>query len=149
MSNLLKPLNSFNPRSRVGSDNWLYTVLPRKTSFNPRSRVGSDSGSKGREPLCLVFQSTLPCRERLLRSRVKRGEGLFQSTLPCRERQTERALSSLFEGFNPRSRVGSDGWLALRIGLTKRFNPRSRVGSDLSNPDNFTQQIKVSIHAPV
>ncbi len=32
----------FNPRSRVGSDNFFSTVKKTNNNFNPRSRVGSD-----------------------------------------------------------------------------------------------------------
>ena len=72
--------------------------------------------------------------------------------------------------FNPRSRVGSDGWCAgKQHNLTHHFNPRSRVGSDLRRypmskiPYNFNprsrvgsddeyepiaRKIGISIHAP-
>ena len=54
----------FNPRSHVGSDH-LYTMCVRcLLSFNPRSHVGSDSYFFKILSTLLLFQSTLPRRER-------------------------------------------------------------------------------------
>ncbi len=122
---------SFNPRSRVGSDDlfdilgarivpvsihapaWGATIEQRlwrryARGFNPRSRVGSDSE---RVRLAFIVVSFNP------RSRVGsdpfavRGAGadtLFQSTLPRGERRWWHAGHDSMRGFNPRSRVGSD-----------------------------------------
>ena len=54
----------FNPRSREGSDIYVISMARNIICFNPRSREGSDVS-----PLCgdgrqVVFQSTLPRRER-------------------------------------------------------------------------------------
>ncbi len=35
---------NFNPRSRVGSDQFPYCLASIRENFNPRSRVGSDEG---------------------------------------------------------------------------------------------------------
>ena len=35
-------INSFNPRSRVGSDDFMFMSIVFSITFNPRSRVGSD-----------------------------------------------------------------------------------------------------------
>ena len=52
------------------------------------------------------------------------------------------------DGFNPRSREGSDHVNSRnRLQILNSFNPRSREGSD-ETPDIKTAQGKVSIHAP-
>ena len=66
---------------------------------------------------------------------------LFQSTLPCRERLRLMTRKLPREDFNPRSRVGSDK-TSFKVALHSfDFNPRSRVGSDLNagewNCDDF------------
>ena len=56
----------FNPRSRDGSDSTDSAEDQSRAckSFNPRSREGSDRWQMLCFPLTLVFQSTLPRRER-------------------------------------------------------------------------------------
>ena len=60
---------------------------------------------------------------------------VFQSTLPRRERLCRHCLRGGVDShFNPRSREGSD---FLEIGITEDkvyFNPRSREGSDYTGP---------------
>ena len=77
----------FNPRSREGSD----ILTARKDEhcfhFNPRSREGSDETAPFHTAAQLVFQSTLPRRER-----------------PC----AATVPTSTPFNFNPRSREGSD-----------------------------------------
>ena len=55
-----------------------------------------------------VFQSTLPRRERLRDPYNCVLNPEFQSTLPRRERRYPPCYNSVFVGFNPRSREGSD-----------------------------------------
>ena len=56
--------------------------------FNPRSREGSDDSFSALTDSALIFQSTLPRRERPSGVRAAWVFGnLFQSTLPRRERQ--------------------------------------------------------------
>ena len=116
--------------------------------FNPRSRGGSD----GITP----YPATAAV--------------LFQSTLPRRERHSARFRKQWFKYFNPRSREGSDHpqpeLYGLRVvisihapakGATRsarrssstcsHFNPRSREGSD-SRTERDQQIIRISIHAP-
>ena len=58
----------------------------RSTGFNPRSRGGSDRHRSASHRDRIMFQSTLPWRERLV-TRCKLGAvNSFQSTLPWRER---------------------------------------------------------------
>ena len=56
----------------------------------------------------LIFQSTLPRRERPNAVDGKTGNDIFQSTLPRRERRTNILQSICQSYFNPRSREGSD-----------------------------------------
>ena len=64
-------------------------------NFNPRSREGSDD-LRYRIPIPanggVLFQSTLPRRERLVKSVSPHPSGEFQSTLPRRERRQEECL---------------------------------------------------------
>ena len=56
---------------------------------------------------------------------------IFQSTLPRRERQLcNRPFHLCVHDFNPRSREGSDGDIHTISHLLSHFNPRSREGSD-------------------
>ena len=59
-----------------------------------------------------------------------------------------RAINSVHNnGFNPHSRVGSDGVRYFKRTIKQRFNPHSRVGSDIFiNSLNFISY--VSIHTP-
>ena len=144
----------FNPRSREGSDvggvNTVYTYK----HFNPRSREGSDRKQINCFLFQLVFQSTLPRRERPFAPvRAFRVTFQFQSTLPRRERHTQDfpletvqhisihapakgatfaldVLVSVFGDFNPRSREGSDILSCAVCTARSHFNPRSREGSD-------------------
>ena len=80
------PARHFNPRSREGSDP---PQLPYRQSFNyfnPRSREGSDP------PPFVTYGPAV----------------LFQSTLPRRERQSCQRDVLISQNFNPRSREGSD-----------------------------------------
>ena len=81
---------------------------PMYSMYFLRSRVGSD------EVLCgLVCDSAI-----------------FQSTLPCRERLSHADTTRPLHDINPRSRVGSDSSSNASSSLSFDFNPRSRVGSD-------------------
>ena len=56
---------------------------------------------------------------------------MFQSTLPRRERHAfEYSIERDFNGFNPRSHVGSDKEGSDSTDPIISFNPRSHVGSD-------------------
>ena len=97
-----------------------------KVDFNPRSREGSDKTIK------------LQLIDRLL----------FQSTLPRRERPFVKSYDSKYiNNFNPRSREGSDKPGKRKWKPLSYFNPRSREGSD-DVLSWFTISIPISIHAP-
>ena len=118
----------------------------------------------------VLFQSTLPRRERRFPPPHQHTTRQFQSTLPRRERHgTAPAPSScpnfnprsrvgsdkcfsttlyIFQNFNPRSRVGSDQVTLCRKQFNNDFNPRSRVGSDRVSRTNSLSEVRISIHAP-
>ena len=96
----------------------------------------------------------------------------FQSTLPHGERPLIRRLyGASHSGFNPRSRMGSDGPTqvdtfrynefqstlphgerrvagAVLVHRYRSFNPRSRMGSDRRSGGRVPALFPVSIHAP-
>ena len=71
----------------------------------------------------------------------------FQFTLPRGERHSLRPRSHLWQGFNSRSRVGSDRPRRRRRRAQRCFNSRSRVGSDRGRSETVADG-GVSIHAP-
>ena len=79
-------LQHFNPRSREGSDIQGNRHEPSLHYFNPRSREGSDCDGFYAMNTGMLFQSTLPRRERRILACVRHMDKLFQSTLPRRER---------------------------------------------------------------
>ena len=76
---------------------------------------------------CLIFQSTLPRRERRRTDAAAPVLTGFQSTLPRRERPPG---------------------LCARSGCSVYFNPRSREGSDRCYDRGTSSAILISIHAP-
>ncbi len=161
----------FNPRSREGSD----ILTARKDEhcfhFNPRSREGSDETAPFHTAAQLVFQSTLPRRERPDNTSVPRIHphhfnprsregsdirsgrgGQAVAHFNPRSREGSDAYSSAFwrviTNFNPRSREGSDNSSSHSCRQIKNFNPRSREGSD-GDQAVFTPVSVISIHAPV
>ena len=122
---------SFNPRPRVGSDNFDLVRLAIETSFNPRPRVGSD-----------VREGVIPSHAFGFNPRPRVGsDGIimiddlkdpaFQSTPPRGERPGRRVRSRHVSsvsihapawGATPRNKAGRS--------CAVSFNPRPRVGSD-------------------
>ena len=73
---------------------------------------------------------------------------MFQFTLPCRERPWECLQASTVEGFNSRSRVGSDAEIAsASCDLAFQFTLPCRERPELTRDAAATAY--VSIHAPV
>ena len=137
--------------------------------FNPRSPAGSDKGKRagcifrmisihaplrGATPDAIafvtvsIFQSTLPCGERLGLSATLSNLFEFQSTLPCGERHLPNNNPQRRRDFNPRSPAGSDNMSFSFRSIWPNFNPRSPAGSD---PQVFAmiQENRISIHAPL
>ena len=106
-------------------------LLKNEESFNPRSRTGSDVSLLSYGLSIDVFQSTLPHGER--QSVHMRNVLRFAVSIHAPARgATGENQESVFEPhrFNPRSRTGSDRDTKQGIGDGERFNPRSRTGSD-------------------
>ena len=80
----------------------------------------------------LVFQSTLPRRERPVREWQESHPAGFQSTLPRRERQFIK-VSGVWgvSHFNPHSHEGSDRSSDHLLLQLQYFNPHSHEGSDI------------------
>ena len=78
----------------------------------------------------LIFQSTFPRGERHHQPGYHYLLHSFQSTFPRGERRhiTRMQLTTLH--FNPRSRVGNDGWSYSDRICDRDFNPHSCVGND-------------------
>ena len=124
---------SFNPRSRVGSDDYPKLFCLCWYSFNPRSRVGSDWSISVCVRRMSMFQSTLPRRERHVRGLFRQADN-FRFNPRSRVGSDEEyiVLFHRIVGFNPRSRVGSDHLILPLMPIMQCFNPRSRVGSDFN-----------------
>ena len=101
--------DSFNPRSREGSDPWRRGLQKYYLCFNPRSREGSDEYDIWAEVRPRVVSIHAPAKgaTSVLSSTIFCT--LFQSTLPRRERRPVSPFTKYASGFNPRSREGSDG----------------------------------------
>ena len=118
----------------------------------------------------LIFQSTFPRGERHHQPGYHYLLHSFQSTFLCGERRhiTRMQLTTLH--FNPRSRVGNDGWsysdricdrdfnphscvgndtkCEKKLRSYPDFNPRSLVGNDFHLSDCFLWIADISIHVP-
>ena len=150
----LTPLG-FNPRTRVGCDTLENQFRKDSGSFNPRTRVGCD-GPQASGLLCPVpvsihapaWGATTTAADRLTSGTT------FQSTHPRGVRRGKHYTRTIpgavsihapawgatptiwaarpgKPGFNPRTRVGCDGYGAAACSRTRRFNPRTRVGCDV------------------
>ena len=161
-------MRNFNPRSHEGSDGRTVTTRVINIHFNPRSHEGSDwnesvptadstisihAPTKGATiqnkwlMIYVLFQSTLPRRERQRYLNTFAGNHKFQSTLPRRERRDMRASRNTDPDFNPRSHEGSDGRSSLSYISPSDFNPRSHEGSDYPGRGQDLVRL-ISIHAP-
>ena len=101
---------SFNPRSREGSDSLPCTPQSTTHCFNPRSREGSDPSPPHHSGSCFPVSIHAPAKGATDYCWRDSNLRWFQSTLPRRERryQSNWWLRTI-NGFNPRSREGSDG----------------------------------------
>ena len=123
---------NFNPRSRKGSD---FEYLEIRDITDISIHAPAKGATVTRAYLVeriLLFQSTLPQRERLTPPQKSNTHCRFQSTLPQRERPELRIKVLSVYYFNPRSRKGSDYCLSEFFQRIQYFNPRSRKGSDFS-----------------
>ena len=79
---------AFNPRSRTGSDSQPGRAVCRLKSFNPRSRTGSDCANRVRGAISLPFNPRSRTGSDLHFLLLTMTPLIFQPTLPHRERQT-------------------------------------------------------------
>ena len=96
----------------------------------------------------LVFQSTLPRRER--RKSVEDRLQTIEISLHAPAKgatEFNARLTFAAHNFNPRSREGSDCAEGRDQKETPDFNPRSREGSDQDN-EPWEMWFLISIHAP-
>ena len=116
----------FNPRSREGSD----ILTARKDEhcfhFNPRSREGSDETAPFHTAAQLVFQSTLPRRERPDNTSVPRIHP---------------------HHFNPRSREGATLYFCICV-LLIQISIHAPAKGATSEADEAVKLSHISIHAP-
>ena len=148
-------MDSFNPRSRMGSDllnssnhlrciSQFQSTLPHIRSdpghmslLYPKRRVSIHAPAWGATKFCadgsavVAFQSTLPHGERLaVPTEAENRTGCFNPRSRMGSDSAPLTWSCLGCGFNPRSRMGSDpGSVGCGTSMAY-FNPRSRMGSD-------------------
>ena len=107
---------NFNPRSRMGSDMVISSIIFTSQNFNPRSRMGSDPDN------------------------YEIGLADFDISIHAPAWGATRVpflLSLQATHFNPRSRMGSDYTEDEIKAILAYFNPRSRMGSDIISLTNF------------
>ena len=105
-SRILTP-RSFNPRSRAGSDGKLWKRWC-KAKVSIHAPVRGATGGKGALDALRSVSIHAPVRGATAVGGAVAGAVAFQSTLPCGERQVQRIAAADVDGFNPRSRAGSD-----------------------------------------
>ena len=98
----------FNPRSREGSDIFRLPQSIRSDISIHAPAKGATRELRDADEWEVLFQSTLPRRERPSRCERKQRRWKFQSTLPRRERRRSMQSRAADGDFNPRSREGSD-----------------------------------------
>ena len=103
-----REMRGFNPRSRAGSDDAIVARFGVLMRFNPRSRAGSDLKPVYLVQLALVSIHA-PVRGATCPGTLDNQASMFQSTLPCGERRMSAWPEQRgWARFNPRSRAGSD-----------------------------------------
>ena len=122
---------NFNPRSREGSDSFLFVHCQADIDFNPRSREGSDATSQFKFPSLSTFQSTLPRRERL--SRYADQLAFSDISIHAPAKGATGAEHENRSDYKISIHAPAKGATLLRNTETPEsdnFNPRSREGSD-------------------
>ena len=116
--------NYFNPRTHVGCDPLIFTIVLYISNFNPRTHVGCD-GSKYGSPQGVGISIHAPTWGATYRIAFNKTLLEFQSTHPRGVR-----LDSQF------------------VTLQRRyFNPRTHVGCDIVG-SQVVRATRISIHAP-
>ena len=100
------------------------------SAFNPRSRVGNDSASSFDIPLSML-SIHVPAWGTTYLVNINLFANLLSIHVPAWGTTATASTQLLLTfPFNPRSRVGNDGYEHLSIFANEAFNPRSRVGND-------------------
>ena len=95
-----------------------------------------------------IFQSTLPRRERLMMDIQTIKMMIFQSTLPRRERHKTIITACCISTFQSTLPRRERPYAPKKHYHLWNFNPRSREGSDDSLKDIKKEEKEISIHAP-
>ena len=85
----------FNPRSREGSDFFSSVVVQDNSHFNPRSREGSERQDSNLSLTSLIFQSTLPRRER--QARLQLISNIFDISIHAPAKGATSAFADMFQ----------------------------------------------------
>ena len=101
------------------------------TCFNPRSHEGSDRDISSWCIIKTCVSIHAPTKGATRGGLFTRLPLVFQSTLPRRERPTCIPAGATRQGFNPRSHEGSDRETRRSGADRNGFNPRSHEGSDV------------------
>ena len=116
--------------------------------FNPRSRVGNDAFLVSIIVQVIKFQSTFPRGERLAVIFICSVLFLFQSTFPRGERhQAAQAFGRAMQFQSTFPRGERQSIVACAMAFMPYFNPRSRVGNDRKKFQRKCK-IRISIHVP-
>ena len=145
-----KKLRDFNPRSPAGSDTRSNPTARRYKYFNPRSPAGSDMICPGHSEMHGIFQSTLPCGERRIRSIFAAIIKLISIHAPLRGATLEVKMIDLLLGdFNPRSPAGSDTLFTNIFQHIHLFQSTLPCGERRVCIDGMCVLSFISIHAPL
>ena len=144
----LRTHRGFNPRSHEGSDTGSQGFLSSTSCFNPRSHEGSDVVLSFYQsfPKVSIHAPTKGATSLPLLSPPYNI--LFQSTLPRRERPRFACSVSFNFCFNPRSHEGSDSYER-----AEQYYPRVSIhaptkGATINGNAWWNDGSTVSIHAP-
>ena len=122
---------------------------PKDKGFNPRSRTGSDADDGETVTWTLSVSIHAPARGATGPFWSTASDvWSFQPTLPHGERLGIQLMEAQAEGFNPRSRTGSDGKTPAGCHRLKKFQSTLPHGERRHCLTQGRHRFDVSIHAP-
>ena len=123
---------NFNPRTHVGCDFQIgYKGLIELANFNPRTHVGCDKQFDKEYNFLYEFQSTHPCRVRLVTINDRQISVEISIHAPMQgATHNHLPICRLHRDFNPRTHVGCDVSADIARHDIGDFNPRTHVGCD-------------------
>ena len=124
-------LQSFNPRTRMGCDGFVYANANNASSFQSTHPHGVRRLRRSLWPYNLRFQSTHPHGVRPRATLTKKRKAGFnpRTRMGCDTAEAEIPLPSAC--FNPRTRMGCDDTFLPLHPYQDSFNPRTRMGCDV------------------